>query len=143
MSRLWLSASNEEACEIRLEALKNPLERGELQVYFTYSLEDTIRIMRLERLTSPAARYMLAREYAAKERFAESARILESLGFKESKSLEFFRLYRLGKDWFEVREYEKAKTAFTQSLPMAQNTYLHLVTTEWIERCEFESKFNK
>ena len=140
MSRIWLSASNEEACEIRLEALKNPLERSELQVYFTYSLTDTIRIMRLERLTSPTARYMLAREYAAKERFAESARILEPLGFKESALLEYFRLHRLGKVWFELRDFEKAKTAFTQSLPMAPNTYLHLETSEWIERCEFESK---
>ena len=140
MSSFRLNASNEEACEIRLEALKNPLERGELQVYFTYSMEDTIRIMRLERLASPAARYMLAREYAAKERFAESARILESLGFKESALLEYFRLYRLGKVWFELRDYEKANTAFTQSLPMAPNTFLHLETTEWIERCGFELK---
>jgi len=140
MSSFRLNASNEEACEIRLEALKNPLERGELQVYFTYSMEDTIRIMRLERLASPAARYMLAREYAAKERFAESARILESLGFKASALLEYFRLYRLGKVWFELRDYEKANTAFTQSLPMAPNTFLHLETTEWIERCGFELK---
>jgi len=103
-------------------------------------MEDTIRIMRLERLASPAARYMLAREYAAKERFAESARILESLGFKASALLEYFRLYRLGKVWFELRDYEKANTAFTQSLPMAPNTFLHLETTEWIERCGFELK---
>jgi tetratricopeptide (TPR) repeat protein len=140
MSSFRLNASNEEACEIRLEAFNNSMERSELQVYFTYSMEDTSRIMRLERLASPAARYMLAREYAAKERFAESARILESLGFKEFISLEYFRLYRLGKVWFELQEFDKAKTAFTQSLPMAPNTFLHLETSEWIERCEFELK---
>jgi tetratricopeptide (TPR) repeat protein len=140
MLRIWLSASNEEACENRLEALKNSQERSELQIYFTYSLEDTIRIARLERLTSPTARYMLAREYAVKERFAESAQILESVGSMESKTPEFFRLHRLGKVWFELREYEKAKAAFTQSLPLAPNTFLQLATTEWIERCEFESK---
>ena len=140
MLRFWLNASNEEACEIRLEALKNPLERGELQVYFTYSLEDTTRVARLERLTTPVARYLLGREYAAKERFAESARMLESVGFMESKSLEFFRMHRLGKVWFELQEYEKAQTAFSQSLPIAPNNFLQLETTEWIERCGFESK---
>jgi hypothetical protein len=80
---------------------------------------------------------MLAREYAAKERFGESARILESVGPLESKTLEFFRLYRCGKDLFELREFEKAKTVFMQSLPIAPNIFLQMETTEWIERCEF------
>ena len=109
---------------------------GELQIYFTYSMEDTIRIARLERLISPVARYLLAREYTAKERFIESARVLESIGSMESKTLEFFRLHRLGKNWFELQEYEKAKTAFVQSIPIAPNNFLRLKTTEWIERCE-------
>jgi hypothetical protein len=137
MLHIHLSASNEEAYALRLEALKNSQERGELQVYFTYSIEDTIRIARLERLTSPIARYLLAREYAAKERFAEGARILESVGSMESKTLEFFRLHRLGKVWFELQEFDKAKIAFAQSLPIVPNTFLQLETTEWIERCEW------
>ena len=58
----------------------------------------------------------------------------------ESKTFEFFRLFRLGKDWFELQDFEKAKIAFAQSLPIAPNTFLQLETTEWIERCEFESK---
>ncbi|MCX6122589.1 MAG: hypothetical protein NTX44_13350 [Ignavibacteriales bacterium] len=140
LSRIRLNASNEEACMLRLEALKNPLERSELQIYFSYSMEDTTRIARLERLKSPIARYLIAREYAAKERFAESARILESVGSPESKTLEYFRLLRLGKVWFELQEFEKAKTAFVQSFPIASNIFLQLETTEWIERCEFESK---
>jgi tetratricopeptide (TPR) repeat protein len=135
MFHIHLSASNEEAYALRLEALKNSQERGELQVYFTYSMEDTIRIARLERLTSPIARYLLAREYAAKERFAEGARILESVGSMESKTLEFFRLHRLGKVWFELQEFEKAKAAFVQSFSIASNIFLQLETTEWVERC--------
>ena len=75
MSRLWLNNANEEACLLRIEALKNPQERGELRVYFTFALEDTVRIARLEHLTDPVARYMLAREYAAKDRFTESGRM--------------------------------------------------------------------
>jgi hypothetical protein len=140
MLRIRLSSSNEEACMLRLEVLKNSRERKELQIYFIYSLEDTMRIARLERLTSPVARYLLAREYAARERYAESAQILESVGSMESTTLEFLRLRRLGKNWFELQEFEKAKSAFAQSLPAAPSTFLQLETTEWIERCEFESK---
>jgi tetratricopeptide (TPR) repeat protein len=137
MSRIHLNSSYEEACILRLETLKNSQEHGELLVCFAYSMEDTTRIARLERLTSPIARYLLAREYVAKQRFAESARILESVGPMESKTLEYFRLHRLGKVWFELQEFEKAKTAFAQSLPIVPNTFLQLETTEWIERCEW------
>ena len=140
MLRIHLSASNEEACALRLEALKNSQERGELQIYFTYSMEDTMRIARLERLTSPVARYLLAREYATKERFGESARILESIWPMDSKVLEFFRLHRLAINLFELRDFKKANAAFAQSLPMAPNIFLQSETNEWIERCEFESK---
>ena len=137
MSNIYLTASNEESCLIRLEALKNSQERNELQVYFTYSMDDTIRIARLKRLTSPVARYLLAREYAAKENFAESIRIFESVGSVDLKTLEFFRLHRLGKDWFELKDFDKAKTAFAESLPIAPNAFLKLETTEWIELSEF------
>ena len=140
MLSINLSASNEEACMLRLETLKNLQERGELRIYFSYSMEDTTRIAQLERLKSPTAHYLLAREYAAKDRFAESTRILESVGPMESKTLEFFRLRRLGKDWFELREFEKAKTAFVKSFPLASNTFLQIETTEWIDRCVFELK---
>jgi len=137
MSNIHLNASYEEACLLRLEALKSSREYSELQIYFTYSMEDTIRIVRLERLASPAARYLLAREYAAKERFAESAQIFNSMGSVESKTLEFFRHLRIGKVCFKLQEFEKAKTAFAESLPLAPNVFLQLETTEWIERCEF------
>jgi hypothetical protein len=43
----------------------------------------------------------------------------------------------MGKVWFKLQEFEKAKTAFVESLPLAPNAFLQLETTEWIERCEF------
>jgi tetratricopeptide (TPR) repeat protein len=140
MARYHLGFSNEEASLLRIEASRNVQERGELRIYFTYSLEDTVRIARIERLTSPVARYLLAREYAAKERFAESARIFESIGPMESKTLEFFRLHRLGRVRYELRDFEKAKTAFAQSLPLVPNTYLQMETSESLELCQFCAK---
>jgi hypothetical protein len=140
MARIHLNAWYEELCALRLEALKFPQDRSELQIYFTYSMEDTTRMARLERLTSPVARYLLAREYAAKERFNESARIFESIGPMQSETIEFFRLRRLGRDWLEQQEFEKAQAALTQSLPRAPNTVLRSETLEWIEQCEWMRK---
>lgn len=131
----------EEACVVRLNALKDLQERPVLCTYFSYTTEDTTRIARLERLTGPIARYLLAREYAAKERFRECVSVLESLGSMQTMTLEYFRLHRLGKAWFEVRKYSKAESAFKQSLSMAPSPYLQMETADWIERCEFCSKY--
>jgi tetratricopeptide (TPR) repeat protein len=137
LARMHLSVYYEEMCALRLESLKNAQERTELEIYFIYTLEDTTRIARLERLMSPVAKYILGREYAAKERFAESVRMLESLKLMESKTLEFFRLRRIGKDWFELQNYEKAAAAFGQSLQVVPNVSLKTDTEEWIEKCNF------
>jgi tetratricopeptide (TPR) repeat protein len=143
MSRIHMNASYDESCMLRLEAIKNMQERSELRVLFTYSMEDTSRIARLERLRDPITRYLLGREYAAKERFVESAQIFESIRPLESRTLEFFRQYRLGKDWFEVQNFDKAKAAFTQSLHISPDVFLQWGTQEWIERCEFAENIDR
>jgi tetratricopeptide (TPR) repeat protein len=132
-----LGSRYEEACEIRLEILKNFQNRRELMTYFIYSIEDTSRIKRLESLTSPVARYLLAREYLDKERFIESAQVLESIGPMESKTLEFFRLRRLGKIYFGLKEFKKAQTSFIKALQFPSTESLKMEITEWIERCDF------
>jgi tetratricopeptide (TPR) repeat protein len=137
LERVHLSSYYEEACALRLESLKNAQERDELKIYFTYNMEDTIRIARLEKLRSPVAKYILAREYAAKERFSESVSVLELLKPMESKTLEFFRLRRIGKNWFELQNFEKAKIAFGQSLQVIPNVLLKMEIEEWIEKCNF------
>ena len=126
-----------ELCALRLESLKSPQEVGELKIYFIYSLEDTVRIARLERLKSPIARYLLSREYAAKERFVESTQVLEKLGSMESKTLEFFRLRRMGMNYFQLKDYEKAQTAFKLALPIMPNESMQIEIRDWIAQCEF------
>jgi tetratricopeptide (TPR) repeat protein len=64
----------EEAIRLRLESMKYIYDRNELRNYFICSMEDSVRIARLEHLNSPVARYLLAREYMAKLRFVESIR---------------------------------------------------------------------
>jgi tetratricopeptide (TPR) repeat protein len=127
----------EEAIPLRLESMKDIHNQNDLKNYFICSMQDSIRITRLVHLNSPVARYLLAREYTAKWRFAESIRIFESLGSMKSRALEYFRLKRLGRGWFELQKYEKANAIFEKSLSMAPTAYLRYETTEWIEKCVY------
>jgi tetratricopeptide (TPR) repeat protein len=137
IASIHLGSWYEEAIPLRLESLRNIQDRNELRNYFIYAMEDTVRIVRLERLYSSVARYLLAREYAVKEHFSESARVYELHEPMQSRALEYFRLRRLGKVWFELQHYEKAKVFFEQSLLIVPTDYLQMETIEWIERCVF------
>jgi tetratricopeptide (TPR) repeat protein len=140
MARFHLNASYEEACILRLESLKNEQDCSELQVYFTYSMEDTVRMDRLLKLSSPIAQYLLARELAGKEKYSEACSILEHMSSSNLKSLEFFYLQRLGRAYFSMQEWKKAGALFEKTLPVALTRSLEIEIKEWIERCEFESK---
>ena len=137
LAQVQLNTSTSELCALRLEALKDQQERNELRIFFTYALDDTARIKRLEHLHHPVARYLLGRMYAGKERWTESAQVLESIGSLESKTLEFFRQFRLGKTWFQLQDFEKARNAFLGAQQQCPNPFLQLTVTEWLERCEF------
>jgi hypothetical protein len=140
IARFHLNAWYEEACVLRLESLKNEQDRSELRVYFTYSMEDTVRMDRLSKLSSPLARYLLARELAGKEKYSEACSIFEHMSSSNLKSLEFFYLQRLGRVYFSMQEWKKAGTLFEKALPVAPTISLKIEIKEWIERCEFESR---
>jgi hypothetical protein len=139
LSRMQLNNPTMELCALRSEALTDQQERNDLRIFFTYVQDDTTRIARLEKLKHPVARYLLGRLYAGKERLAESAQIFESIEPFKSKTLEFFRLFRLGKIWFQLQNFEKAKSIFLLAQQTSPNLYLQLTTIEWQERCDFSN----
>jgi len=139
MARFHLNAWYEEACMLRLESLKNEQDRSELRVYFTYSMEDTVRIDRLSKLFSPLARYLLARELAGKEKYNEACSIFKQMSSSNLKPLEFFYLQRLGRVYFSMQEWKKARVLFEKALLIAPTISLKIEIKEWVERCEFES----
>jgi tetratricopeptide (TPR) repeat protein len=140
MASIHLSAWYEEACLLRLESLKDRREAQELRNYFVYTMEDTIRVNRLSKLSSSLARYLLARERAAQENYREACNMFEQLGCMNDRSLEFFRLYRLGRGYFSLQDREKARMVFQAALPIVPTTSLEIETKDWIERCECSSK---
>jgi tetratricopeptide (TPR) repeat protein len=140
MTSIHLSAWYEEACLLRLESLKDRREEQELKKYFVYSMEDTVRVDRLSKLFSPLARYLLARELAAQENFQEACTMFEHLGIMHDRSLEFFRLYRLGRVYFSLLDWEKARMVFQSALPDVPTASLEIEMKDWIERCRIASK---
>ncbi len=140
MAQFHLNARYEEACVLRLESLKNKRESQELKNYFVYLMDDTVRVERLSKLSSPLARYLLARELAGKENYREASSILERVGSSNLKLLEFFYFQRLGRIYFSMLEWKKAGTLFEKALPIAPSGSLKIEMKEWIERCEFESR---
>jgi tetratricopeptide (TPR) repeat protein len=140
MARFHLNAWYEEACILRLESLKNEQDRSELRVHFTYSMEDTVRMARLSKLSSPLAQYLLARELAGKEKYREACSILEHIRSSDIEPLKFFYLQRLGRIYFSLQEWKKAGILFEKALPVAPTRSSEIEIKEWIERCEFESK---
>ena len=142
MSLFHLNARYEEACVLRLELLKNEQDRSELQVYFTYSMEDTVRIDQLSKLSSLLARYLLARELEGKEKYNEACSILEHMSSSNLKSFEFFYLQRLGRVYFSMQEWKKAEILFEKALPVAPTGSLEIEIKECVERCQFELKLS-
>ena len=140
MACYHLNAWYEEACILRLESLKNEQDRSDLRVHFTYSMEDTIRMDRLSKLSSPVAQYLLARELAGKEKYMEACAILEHINSSNLKTLEFLYFQRLGRVYFSMQEWKKAGALFEKALLVAPTRSLEIETKEWIERCEFELK---
>jgi tetratricopeptide (TPR) repeat protein len=140
MASIHLSAWYEEACLLRLESLKDRREEQELKKYFVYSMEDTVRVDRLSKLSSPLARYLRAREFAAQENFQEACNMFEHIGSMHDRSLEFFRLYRLGRVCFSLLDWEKARMVFQSALPNVPTASLEIEMKDWIERCRIASK---
>jgi tetratricopeptide (TPR) repeat protein len=140
MARFHLNAWYEEACILRLQSLKNEREAQELRNYFVCSMEDTVRIARLSKLSSPLAQYLLARELAGKEKYGEACSILEHMSSSNVISFEFFYLQRLGRVHFSMQEWRKAGILFENALPVAPTRSLEIEIKEWIERCQFELK---
>jgi tetratricopeptide (TPR) repeat protein len=140
MASVHLSAWYDEACALRLESLKNERERSELLLYYTFANEDTVRLGRLSKLSSPLSRYLLACELAGKGNFAEARSLFEHIDFMTAQQLEFFRLFRLGRVYFSLREWEKAASVYEKAGTVAPTSALAIELREWKERCQFELK---
>jgi len=138
LANIHLNAGYDEACALRLESLKDERDQKQLQVYFTRSMEDTNRIHWLSSLSSPVARYLLAGELIAKDKYGEACSKLEKIDPLDYHSFEFFYLQRLGKVYFLMQEYKKAKIIFSKALSIASSSSFRIEIKEWIERCEFE-----
>lgn len=132
-----LSTSWDEACALRLEALSPLGARDSLQRLFTARLPDSVRLEFLTGRTSPVAKYLLGREEAARERYRAGIEAFQSVGKLNSPLLEFLRRQRIARSFFGLKEYQRAKMYFWESLNFATDEAQIARTKEWLDRCEW------
>ncbi len=135
LSRLHLSLATDEASACRLEALSLPTELKEWQTLFTYTLEDTVILQRLQYLTSPLSNYYKGKLYFSKNEYRKALQSFQAASGMKYKSLEFFRWYYVGlSNEYDFR-FSDAIVAFRQALLYAQTDGMKLETNRHIQRC--------
>lgn len=138
LQNVHLDPWSDEACALRLVTMQAEQERHELMILFVYSMEDTARIQRLSKLTSPIARYMLASERVAASQYREACILFEQAETLGSGSIRFFYFQRLGKVYFSMQEWQKAERAFEQAMDVAPTPSAYIEQKNWIDRCKYE-----
>jgi hypothetical protein len=135
VAKLHLGEWYDEQCALRLDGIKGGQESNDLRTLLLSSMEDTMRIRRLEQLHSPVAGYMLAKEYYSKERYREGLQALSRVPLVHAAPWEYFHLTLKGNILMKLREYEEAESVFKQSVIKAPTPYSVMKARELIDRC--------
>lgn len=133
-----LSIYYDEACALRLIALESGPAQGPLWAVLTRSMPDTVRMARLAAINHPVAKYILGQLALANENYTGSLRWLVASGRMPSPALEYLRLRRMGRNWFELQDYQRARSFFEAARPFARSGQ-RLEIDEWIDRCDWSA----
>jgi len=136
-----LSPPYDEACGVRRFGLRDPAGE-QLKDFILGDVADSLRIPWLEaKMTSgrfsPLVPYLLGRELMAENRIAEARKILMLLRPMNVGVLEFFRMRRLAALHLELKEYQKAKMYFWESMNHTTKESHRIENEELIRWCDW------
>ena len=136
-----LSPAYDEACGIRRFGLRDPAGE-QLKEFILGDVADSLRIPWLEAKMasgrfSPPVPYLLGRELMAENRMAEARKILMLLRPLNVGILEFFRLRRLATVHLELKDYQKAKMYFWESMNHTIKESHRIENEELIRWCDW------
>ena len=139
---MHLNLGWDEAVGIRQASLLDPGSRDIMLEFFRSDMSDSIRCEWLKaRIDSgrhaPLLHYVLGRTLMGLDRYREAIREFESFPSLDSGILEFVRHRRLGRAYFQIAEYQKAKVFFWESLNFTSKQAHEIQTAEWLERCDW------
>ena len=137
--RAHLSLSWDESMTLRQEIVLKPELARALKPLFLSTVEDSIRVSSLVRLTQafpkePIPKYLLAREKMSTERYDEAMQLLDGMGAFDSPTLELGRQRRLAQVAMALGQYQKSKMYYWQSL---NNVYRETQSVEIEEKLRF------
>ncbi|MEX1137935.1 MAG: hypothetical protein WEF53_01155 [Bacteroidota bacterium] len=136
-----LSPSYDEALGVRRFALRDP-ESMQWREFILGGVPDSLKIPWLEsKLTSgrftPLVPYLLGRELMAADRMADARKVLLLLRPMNVGVLEFFRIRRLATLHLELKEYQKAKMYFWESMNHTTKESHRIENEELIRWCDW------
>lgn len=134
-----LSPLYDEACGVRRFALRDS-EGLQWKEFILGEVPDSSRIAWLEsKLTSgsPLVPYLLGKELMAANRMADAQKILLLLRPMNVGVLEFFRMRRLAAVHLELKEYQKAKMLFWESMNHTTKESHRIENEEMIRWCDW------
>ncbi len=135
-----LSVSMNEAAACRIQIFSNTTVRNAMQPYFLQEKDDSARIAFLEHLTeTPStdiiARYLLGKEYSAKEDDSRVIEELQVLSPMDSPILEYLRNLRIARALYNIGSYEQAKLYSWRALNNAANDAQLYQLGDFLQRC--------
>lgn len=130
-----LSNAYDEAIAFRLEALEQRQEVHEWYILFTYDLDDTTRMKRLSRLSSPLAQYLNGKIYLSRREFQQVYRSFERAEGLRSPVLKFYRYFLWARALELDGRFDDAVEMYARAHTFAPTNAFAIETKEAMQRC--------
>lgn len=138
-----LNSTYDEAASLRLLALSTQQSANAYQSYFAKHQADSSRITLLaDLLTSQkhfpsVTHFLMGRELMSQKKYTQASKHLQQVKELNSAPLNYLLQYRLGRSFFAMRDYQRAKMHFRDALNFSTERFRILHVREWIQRCEW------
>ncbi|MBI4418720.1 MAG: hypothetical protein HY563_08075, partial [Ignavibacteriales bacterium] len=139
-----VSTAYDEACGTRLEVMQRRDER-ELREFVTGHMTDSLRIPWLQdriarKDSSLLMLYLLGREFMNAGKSEEALRVLVRIRSLGAGILDFMRMRRIARLYYERGDYQKAKMYFWESLNYTPKESHRIETEEWLKKCDWSAQ---
>ena len=136
---LDLSLWFDEAAALRLESVADPALRETCRKYFLGSISDSSASAFFDmQRKSALASYLRGRINFRRKEYAQTVHQFErTASALRHRVLNFSRAQMLAESYFHLREFQKAKAQYWQSLNILSSPALQVRVDDWVERCDW------
>ncbi len=134
-----LSVFYDEACALRIAAITSGRSQGAYWIALTRTIPDTLRMSALQEIREPLAYVVMGQIALGQEQYTGSLQWLQAAGPMADPVLEYLRIRRMARCWFELGAYDRARALYEACRPLASGVQRAEVE-EWIDRCRWTAE---